>query len=453
MKKRILVVDDEISIRMGIREFAEYQGYDVTGAANGREALELCRQQDFDLIIMDIMMPEMDGYEAYRRIREIKDIPALMLSAKGEEYDKLQGFEAGIDDYVVKPFSIKELMARVNVILMRHEPREEKPQGEIYEFQGLTVNISAREVFVDGVHVELRPKEYDLLFFLVRNRGIVFSRDALLEKVWGFDFMGDDRTVDAQIKMLRHVLGDYRTYIVTYRGAGYKFEAEEKAYKEREHCELVERNRKICFEEPRMYDWNFELAEKTTTIEKAKEYTANWNDMKKNHIGFLLWGPIGTGKSYIAGCIANALLNREITVKMTNFNTIIDDMFPLEDKTEYINALARYELLILDDLGTERSSEYALGIVFSVIDRRYRSGRPLIVTTNLPIKQLKEETNIEKKRIYDRILEMCVPLYVGGSSYRSDIAHEKMGKMKTFFATAESSQTENIIEQTGTKTI
>ena len=220
MKKRILVVDDEISIRMGIREFAEYQGYDVTGAANGREALELCRQQDFDLIIMDIMMPEMDGYEAYRRIREIKDIPALMLSAKGEEYDKLQGFEAGIDDYVVKPFSIKELMARVNVILMRHEPREEKPQGEIYEFQGLTVNISAREVFVDGVHV---------LFFLVRNRGIVFSRDALLEKVWGFDFMGDDRTVDAQIKMLRHVLGDYRTYIVTYRGAGYKFEAEEKA--------------------------------------------------------------------------------------------------------------------------------------------------------------------------------------------------------------------------------
>ena len=204
MKKRILVVDDEISIRMGIREFAEYQGYDVTGAANGREALELCRQQDFDLIIMDIMMPEMDGYEAYRRIREIKDIPALMLSAKGEEYDKLQGFEAGIDDYVVK------------VILMRHEPREEKTQGEIYEFQGLTVNISAREVFVDGVHVELRPKEYDLLFFLVRNRGIVFSRDALLEKVWGFDFMGDDRTVDAQIKMLRHVLGDGSTVYLGY---------------------------------------------------------------------------------------------------------------------------------------------------------------------------------------------------------------------------------------------
>ena len=155
-------------------------------------------------------------------------IPALMLSAKGEEYDKLQGFELGIDDYVVKPFSIKELMARVKVILMRHEPKEEKAQSESYEFDGLTVNISAREVLVDGKRIELRPKEYDLLFFLVRNRGIVFSREALLEKVWGFDFMGDDRTVDAQIKMLRHALGDYRKYIVTYRGAGYKFEAEEK---------------------------------------------------------------------------------------------------------------------------------------------------------------------------------------------------------------------------------
>lgn len=226
---RILVCDDEKDIVSALKIYLMADGYQVFEAYNGREALEILKNEDIHLVLMDIMMPEMDGYEAYRRIREIKDIPALMLSAKGEEYDKLQGFEAGIDDYVVKPFSIKELMARVNVILMRHEPREEKPQGEIYEFQGLTVNISAREVFVDGVHVELRPKEYDLLFFLVRNRGIVFSRDALLEKVWGFDFMGDDRTVDAQIKMLRHVLGDYRTYIVTYRGAGYKFEAEEKA--------------------------------------------------------------------------------------------------------------------------------------------------------------------------------------------------------------------------------
>ena len=191
---KILVVDDELSIRMGIREFAEYQGYKVEEAANGKEAVERCRQKDFDIIIMDIMMPEMDGYEAYKKIREIKDIPALMLSAKGEEYDKLQGFELGIDDYVVKPFSIRELMARIGVILQRNQKNRTEAEGayqdvEKYEFKGLSVNVAAREVFVDGVRVELRPKEYDLLFFLVRNRGIVFSREALLEKVWGFDFM------------------------------------------------------------------------------------------------------------------------------------------------------------------------------------------------------------------------------------------------------------------------
>ena len=186
---KILVVDDEVSIRMGIREFAEYQGYEVEEAANGKEAVERCRQKDFDVIIMDIMMPEMDGYEAYKKIREIKDIPALMLSAKGEEYDKLQGFELGIDDYVVKPFSIRELMARIGVILQRNQKNKKKTETEgtyqeveKYEFEGLSVNVSAREVFVDGVRVELRPKEYDLLFFLVRNRGIVFPETRYWKK-------------------------------------------------------------------------------------------------------------------------------------------------------------------------------------------------------------------------------------------------------------------------------
>ena len=226
--RRILVVDDEEKIRAIIRKYGEFEGYDITEAKDGMEAVKLCREQDCDVIILDIMMPELDGFSTCREIRKTKNIPVIMLSARGEEYDKIHGFELGIDDYVVKPFSIKELMARVKVILMRHEPKEEKKQSEIYEFEGLEVNISARELMVDGNRVELRPKEYDLLFFLVRNRGIVFSRDALLEKVWGFDFMGDDRTVDAQIKMLRHALGDYRKYIVTYRGAGYKFEAEEK---------------------------------------------------------------------------------------------------------------------------------------------------------------------------------------------------------------------------------
>ena len=224
---KILVVDDEVAIQVGIKEFAEHQGYEVCETANGREAVELCRQQDFDLIIMDIMMPEMDGYQAYAKIRKFKDIPALMLSARGQEYDKLQGFELGIDDYVVKPFSIKELMARIRVILARNEVKKQN-ESECYRFDGLEVNITSREVYADGVRLELRPKEYDLLFFLVKNKGIVFSRDSLLEKVWGFDFMGDDRTVDAQIKMLRHALGEYRKYIVTYRGAGYKFEAVQK---------------------------------------------------------------------------------------------------------------------------------------------------------------------------------------------------------------------------------
>ena len=220
---RILVTDDDLSIRMGIREFAEFQGCQVELASCGEEALQLCRQQDFDLIILDIMMPGMDGYETYKEIKKIKDIPALMLSAKDQEYDKLQGFEVGIDDYVVKPFSIKELMARVRVILSRNGNRKAAQEG-VYEFQGLKVNISAREVYINGERISMRPKEYDLLFFLVKNKGIVFSRDTLLEKVWGFDFMGDDRTVDAQIKMLRHDLGEYRRFIVTYRGAGYKFE-------------------------------------------------------------------------------------------------------------------------------------------------------------------------------------------------------------------------------------
>lgn len=209
------------------------------------------------------------------------------------------------------------------------------------------------------------------------------------------------------------------------------YETEQKERLEREHRELVERNRSICFEEIRMKEWNFANSdESNVTMQKAQEYVSNWSEMKKSNMGYLFWGPVGTGKSYLAGCIANALLEQEVTVKMTNFNTIIDDMYALEDKTEYINALARYELLIIDDLGVERNTEYALGIVFSVIDRRCRSGKPLIVTTNLSLKSLKEEMNLEKQRIYDRILMMCIPLYVDGGNKRSKIVNLKLDKMK-----------------------
>lgn len=223
MAKRIYVADDEKNICFLIQNFLEKEGFEVECFEDGESLLAACQKSMPDLCILDIMMPGMDGYQAYKEIRKIRDIPALMLSAKDQEYDKLQGFELGIDDYVVKPFSIRELMARVRVILARNRGRKEMKQG-VYEFGGLKINIPAREVFVDGERLNLRPKEYDLLFFLVENQGIVFSRDTLLERVWGFDFMGDDRTVDAQIKMLRHALGDYRRFIVTYRGAGYKFE-------------------------------------------------------------------------------------------------------------------------------------------------------------------------------------------------------------------------------------
>ena len=216
------------------------------------------------------------------------------------------------------------------------------------------------------------------------------------------------------------------------------YEEEQRYFKEKEHRELVSRNTRICFEESRMEEWTFENADMSDAVmNKAKNYVESWNKMKRNHIGLLLWEPVGTGKSYVSGCIANALLKQEVTVKMTNFNTIIDDIFPLADKTEYINALASYELLIIDDLGVERNSEYALGIVFSVIDRRIRSGRPLIVTTNLPLKELKNETMLEKKRIYDRILEMCTPIYVGGTSKREKIASMKMDKAKKMLEGAE----------------
>lgn len=214
------------------------------------------------------------------------------------------------------------------------------------------------------------------------------------------------------------------------------YEEEQKYFKDKEYQELVSRNTSICFDESRMEEWTFENADMSDAVmHKAKSYVDNWEEMKRNHIGCLFWGPVGTGKSYIAGCIANELLKQEVTVKMTNFNTIIDDIFPLADKMEYINALALYQLLIIDDLGVERNSEYALGIIFSVIDRRIRSGRPLIITTNLPLKEIKSETMLDKKRIYDRILEMCTPMYVGGTSKREAIASMKMEKAKTLLNT------------------
>ena len=221
----ILIVDDEVNIRKVVREYAEFEGYEVTEAENGMEAVNLCHDKDFDLIIMDVMMPRLDGYSACKEIHKTKNIPVIMLSARGEEYDKLFGFEIGVDDYVVKPFSPKELMARVKVVLKRNSAADSAASQNRYVFEGLEVDIAGREVYVDGKKASMTPKEYDLLFYLVRNKNIALSRDQLLEEVWGYDFFGDDRTVDTHIKMLHNSLGDYRKFIITLRGVGYKFEA------------------------------------------------------------------------------------------------------------------------------------------------------------------------------------------------------------------------------------
>jgi len=219
---KVLVVDDEQKIREVIREYAEWNNYEVTEATNGMEAVALCAEQDFDVIVMDIMMPKLDGFSTVKEIKKRKDIPVIMLSARSEEYDKLFAFEVGVDDYLTKPFSPKELMARIAVILARSAPQsglEDK-----LAFGGLVINLPAREVTVDGEKTALTPKEYELLVYLVQNKNIALSRDVLLSDIWGYDF-GDVRTIDTHVKNLRNNLGPYRNKIITLRGVGYKFEA------------------------------------------------------------------------------------------------------------------------------------------------------------------------------------------------------------------------------------
>lgn len=220
---KILVADDEQKIREVIKEYAEYEGHTVYEAVDGMQAVDMAKEQDFDIIIMDVMMPRLDGFSACKEIRKFKNTPILMLSARTEEYDKLFGFEMGVDDYVVKPFSPKEVLARINAIIKRNKSGNE-PAGETVKFEGLEINFTARDVFIDGEKANLTPKEYDLLFYLVKNKNIALTRNKLLEEVWGYDFFGDDRTIDTHIKMLRNNLGPYRKFIVTLRGMGYKFQ-------------------------------------------------------------------------------------------------------------------------------------------------------------------------------------------------------------------------------------
>ncbi len=225
----LLVVDDEVRIRSIIKKYAEFEGHTVTEAADGMEAVRLTKGTDFDLIIMDIMMPELDGFSACREIRKISSVPIIMLSARGEEYDKINGFELGIDDYVVKPFSPKELMLRIEAVMKRLKhpalsPNKRENVVISLDGGGLRADVTARIVYIDDCRVEMSPKEYDLFFYMLENRNIALSREKLISDVWGYDFFGDVRTLDTHIKLLRKSLGRYARMIVTLRGVGYRFE-------------------------------------------------------------------------------------------------------------------------------------------------------------------------------------------------------------------------------------
>ncbi len=220
---KVLVCDDEVLIRDVIKEYLLQENIEVLEAENGLEAIDVVKNNDVDLVVMDIMMPKMDGYQAVREIKKIKDIPFIMLSARGEEFDKLVGFDVGVDDYVTKPFSPKELVARIKAVTKRT-----KGENNTYKYETLVLDDLAHEVTIDGKPVLLTPKEYDLLKYFMQNKNIALSRDAILSNIWGYDFYGDERTVDTHVKTLRNSLGKYRDVIKTVRGMGYKFDVKDK---------------------------------------------------------------------------------------------------------------------------------------------------------------------------------------------------------------------------------
>ncbi|MBU3812681.1 MAG: response regulator transcription factor [Candidatus Niameybacter stercoravium] len=222
---KLCIIDDEEKIRALIKKYALFEGYEVKEAENGMQAIEMCQRENFDLVVMDIMMPELDGFSACKKIREFSEVPVIMLSARGEEYDKIHGFEIGVDDYMVKPFSPKELMMRVQAVLKRSKSNQEIAQKDIMQCEGLKIDFTGRLVYIDEEKIDMSPKEYELLFYMAKNKGVALRREQLLNQVWGYDFYGDDRTLDTHIKLLRRSLRHYSKFIVTLRGVGYRFES------------------------------------------------------------------------------------------------------------------------------------------------------------------------------------------------------------------------------------
>ena len=222
---RILIVDDESNIRELIKKYAQFENYEVHEATNGLEAIKMAKENYYDLIIMDVMMPELDGFSAIKEIRKEYDVPAIVLSARGEEYDKLHGFDLGIDDYVVKPFSPKELIMRVNAVLHRYRSSVNAPnQTNVWKYNDMIIDFSARIVKINNVRIEMTPKEYNLLVYLINNENKAITREQILSQIWGYDFFGDDRTLDTHMKLLRKKIGEYGQCIITLRGIGYRFE-------------------------------------------------------------------------------------------------------------------------------------------------------------------------------------------------------------------------------------
>ncbi|MCL2242987.1 MAG: response regulator transcription factor [Treponema sp.] len=219
---KILICDDEAGLRAVIKKYAEFENHKTAEACDGAQAVAACKEENFDIVIMDIMMPEMDGFTALKEIRKFSNVPVIMLSARGEEYDKVLSFELGVDDYVVKPFSSKEIMLRIAAILRRLG--NETDNHVIFKKDGFIADMTAHKVIIDGIQVELAPKVYDLLFYLIRNKNIAVSREKLLADVWGYNYFGDDRTLDTHMKLLRKALGPYENQIITLRGLGYRFE-------------------------------------------------------------------------------------------------------------------------------------------------------------------------------------------------------------------------------------
>lgn len=222
--ERILLIEDESRIREMVKEYLENEGFVITEAVDGADGLDKFKNSEFDMLVLDVMLPKVDGWSVCREVRRISSIPVMMLTARGEEYDRLFGFELGVDDYIVKPFSPKELVARMKAVLRRSSNTEKNTSSELFEYKKLYVNIDSRRVTIAGTNIEMTPKEFDLLSFFVRNRDRVFTREQLLDKVWGYEFGGDYRTVDTHVKMLRESLGEYRSLLVTVWGVGYKFE-------------------------------------------------------------------------------------------------------------------------------------------------------------------------------------------------------------------------------------